>query len=153
MTSPPVTSPSLQRREWTAIVAVGATYLLAGLIFGALAGTAYSQGARAAWRLAAWVVSIVAFAAHIWVERAVWGRTSTRTALCAAAATALGAFGLAAAANVHAYVVSAHAHAVALRLSLLVWPVLTAVPAFVVAWVSATLIGRVRPSRGERAAV
>ena len=49
-----------------AVVIVGVVYLVAGLVFGALAGAAGSHQMRVAWRLAAWATSAAAFASHIW---------------------------------------------------------------------------------------
>jgi hypothetical protein len=54
------------------------------------------------WRLLAWVVSLVVFAAHIGHEQFRFGHRPRTTAWHAAAAVGLGAFGLAAAAGVHA---------------------------------------------------
>jgi len=52
-------------------------------------------------------------------------------------------FGLAIAANVHAYAVGAREHAFALALSLAIWPITTALPAFVAALVAAIFFDRV----------
>ncbi len=122
------------RPRWfqTAIL-VAVVYLVAGIAFGALAGAAASHQMRVTWRLAAWVVSAAAFAAHIWYEQVRLRRSPATTALHAAAAAALGAFGLAVAAIVHAHAVSSNRHV----LAFLVWPVVTALPAFVVALAAA----------------
>ena len=126
------------------VLCLGAFYLIAGLVFGALAGQAASHQMVVAWRWAAWAVSAIAFGAHIVYEQ-VRLRSSPRiTALRVASAAALGAFGLAVAANVHAQTVSPHKDSLILVLSLVIWPVITALPAFVVALVSATLLARVR---------
>ena len=68
----------------------------------------------------------------------------TITALHVSSATGLGAFGLAVVANVHAQSVSPDQHSLILALSLAIWPVITALPAFVVALFSATLFARAR---------
>src|SRR5262245_10625071 len=125
---------------------VGSMYLVAGIVFGELAGRAASGQGRVAWRWAAWLVSGVVFGAHILYEQ-VRLRTSPKfAALHVSAAAAVGAFGLAAAANVHAYVASAHEHVLMLALSLAIWPLMTALPAFLVALVAALLVARVRRS-------
>jgi phosphoglycerol transferase MdoB-like AlkP superfamily enzyme len=126
-----------------AALLVGAVYLVAGLGFGALARDAATTEARTAWRLAAWAVSAVAFAAHIWYERARRRSSPAVTAHNAALAVALGAFGLAVAAALHG---QATHHRFPLW-ALVVWPVLAALPAFVVALVTAALLARVCPSR------
>jgi len=125
-----------------AVLYLGVAYLTAGLLFGTLAGQAASTQVRVAWRWAAWVVSAIAFGAHIVYEQ-VRLRSSPRiTALHVSAAAGLGAFGLAVAANVHAQTISPHQHSLILLLSLAIWPVMTALPAFVVALVAAILFVR-----------
>jgi hypothetical protein len=127
-----------------AALLLGSVYLVVGLLFGELAGRAASVQGRVAWRWAAWIVSGVAFGAHILYEQ-VRLRSSPRiTAFRVSSAAALGAFGLAVAANVHAYATSALDHSLALGLSLLLWPVITMLPAFCVAFVAAILVARVR---------
>ncbi|MBI1876243.1 MAG: hypothetical protein HYS05_20450 [Acidobacteria bacterium] len=127
-----------------AVLYLGVVYLAAGILFGTLAGQAASTQMRVAWRWAAWVVSAIAFGAHIVYEQ-VRLRSSPRiTALHVSSAAGLGAFGLAVAANVHAQSVSPDQHSLILVLSLAIWPVMTALPAFVVALLSATLFARAR---------
>ena len=129
-----------------AVLYLGVVYLTAGILFGTLAGQAASTQVRAAWRWAAWVVSAIAFGAHIVYEQ-VRLRSSPRiTALHVSSAAGLGAFGLAVAANVHALSVSPDKHSLLLVLSLAIWPVMTALPAFVVALVAALLFARARRS-------
>ena len=134
----------------TAVVRIalfaGSMYLVAGIVFGELAGRAASAQTRVAWRWAAWLVSGALFGAHILYEQVRLRSSPKIAALHVSAAAALGAFGLAVAANVHAYVVSAHEHALMLAVSLAIWPFMTALPAFVVALVAALLVARVRRS-------
>jgi hypothetical protein len=125
-----------------AVVLVGVAYLLAGFVFGALAKTAASNQTRVAWRLAAWVISAVAFAAHIGYEQVQLGSSRRSTALHAALAVALGALGLAAAASLHAQATHRHFPIAALG----IWPIMTGVPAFVVALAAAALLARGRRS-------
>ena len=133
----------MKRAAVWAVVILGVVYLVAGIVFGALAGRAASQQTLKAWRLAAWVVSAIGFGAHIVYEQ-VRLRSSPRiTALHVSAAAGLGAFGLAVAANVHALNVSPQQVPLLLILSLAIWPVMTALPAFVVALVAAILFARV----------
>jgi len=125
------------------VLFLGAVYFIVGVVFGAFAGRAASSQGRVAWRWAAWAVSAAVFGAHILYERA-RARSSPRiTALHASSGAALGALGLAIAANVHAHTVGAREHALALALSLAIWPIMTALPAFVVALVVAVLFDRV----------
>jgi hypothetical protein len=125
-----------------AVLFVGLIYLLAGLVFGALAGSAASHQMVVAWRLAAWVISAVAYAAHIGYENVRLRSSPATTAFHVALAVALGAFGLAVAASLHSRTTHHHFPAFALA----VWPVATAVPAFVVALVAAVLLTQARRS-------
>lgn len=136
------------RPPWLrAVLLVGVVYLVAGLAFGALAGQAGSHRMVVTWRLAAWVLSAVAFALHIGYER-VHRRSSARTtAWRAALAAALGAFGLAVAANVHALAASNRQYSLAHLLALFLWPLVTALPAFLVAWAAGAGLSLVR--RGD----
>jgi len=125
------------------VLFLGVVYFIVGVVFGALAGRAETSQGRVAWRWAAWALSAAIFGGHIVYER-VRARTSPRvTALHASSAAALGAFGLAVAANVHAHTVGAREHALALALSLVIWPIMTALPAFVAGLVAAILFDRV----------
>lgn len=123
--------------RWSRVVLiVGVVYLVAGLVFGALAGAAGSQQFRVAWRLAAWATSAAAFATHIWYEQLRLRHSPATTAFHAALAVAIGAFGLAVSASVHAMRV----HKSFPVSALLSWPLVTALPAFIVAFVAAAVI-------------
>jgi|SRR2546423_700693 len=133
------------RSHWgRAAILVGLVYFVTGIVSGALAAAASTQG-RTAWRLAAWIISAAAFAAHIRYDYVRLRSSPTRTAWHAAAAVALGAFGLAAAANIRSGMTAAHARPL-LRLSVLIWPIMSGVPAFVVALAAAALLARTRRS-------
>ena len=115
-------------------------YLVAGVGLGGLAGRAASAEMRVNWRLLAWLISAVAFAAQIVHEQFRLRSSPVNTALHAALATGLGAFGLAVAANIHAHTSgSSHPRSFAF-LTLVAWPALTGVPAFVVALGAAALL-------------
>src|SRR5690349_5094974 len=104
----------------------GAIYVAIGVGFAPL-----STPSVFFWRLAAWVVSAVVFVAHVGYQ-CFWLQSLPRvTALHAALGAGLGSFGLAAAANVHA-LVTGTGNLRLLRIALLVWPVITAIPAFIV---------------------
>ena len=127
-------------------IAASAIYLVAGILFGSLSGRAASNTGRLGWRWAAWIVSAGAFGWQIVYERIRIGSSSVVAAGHASAAAAVAAFGLAVAANIHRYLVSSDEHAFALGLSLAIWPAITAVPAFFVALVGASLLARPRQS-------
>lgn len=127
------------RRSWVrALILVAVAYAAIGIVFAALAADANHVRL---WRLAAWVASAVVAAAHIWYEHYRLGSSPRPTALHAAGAVALGAFGLALAANVHWLVAGTHGQRPPL-LALPVWPVVTALPAFLAALVVAAVLAR-----------
>ena len=131
-------------RRWAGIAAmVGAVYAAIGLWF---PNPAAASGQQFAWRLAAWIVSGVVFAAHIAYQQLGARSTVRATALRAALAAALGAFLLAAVAAARAWLHGSERlvlHAIAL----LAWPLLVAIPAFLVALAAAAVLARVRPGR------
>ena len=115
---------------------VAVAYVVIGIGFGVLANAHHVR----LWRLAAWVASAVVAVVQIGYEHQ--RRSSPRaTALHTAGAVALGAFGLALAANVH-WLFAATRGPRSPLLALLVWPVITAIPAFLVALVVAALLAR-----------
>ena len=109
-------------------VLLGIGYALVGIVF------AVPTSHVRAWRLGAWAVSAVGYAAHIAYERFRLRNSPGSAALHVALAVALGAFGLAVGANIHSLSAgSANQHRQFLLLSLGIWPVITALPAFLVA--------------------
>lgn len=128
------------RRSWVgATLLVAVVYLVVGI--GTARGGRWTNPSHMSWRLAAWLLSAIAFASHIAYEQLRLRSTALATALHAALAAAIGAFGLAAAALLHAQTRFA-LHA----LSLAAWPLLVAVPAFLVAFVLAAGLRAIRPA-------
>ena len=127
-----------QRRWFWAVLAVGVMYFAAGIVFAELAKTAASNQVRVAWRLAAWGISATAFATHIAYEHIRLRSSPVMTALHASFAVGLGAFGLAISASIHAQTTHQRFPAFAIA----VWPVMTALPAFVVALALAAVLAR-----------
>jgi len=131
-----------------AMLLLGVFYCVVGLVSGSLAGRAASHQALVAWRWAAWVISAIAFGAHIVYEQVRLHTSPRITAFHVSCAAGLGAFGLAVAANIHGLTVSPGRPSLLMVLSLVIWPAMTAVAAFVVALVAASLFARVwRSSR------
>ena len=121
----------------------GVVYLVVGVGF---PNPPASNQMQFMWRLAAWMICAAAFAIHIGLEHVRFRNPPARTALHAALSVALGALGLAAAANVHARTAgSGNKHLLAL--ALVIWPIMTGVPAFLVALAAAAGLGRVRARR------
>jgi hypothetical protein len=122
------------------MILVAAAYALIGIVFALLDDSPDPDTVRL-WRLAAWVVSGAVAAAHILYEQYRAGSSPRRTALHAAWAVALGTFGLALAANVNWLLADTHTQRAPL-LALPVWPVITAVPAFLLALAIASALAR-----------
>jgi hypothetical protein len=136
------------RPSTRAIVLVGVFYAIVGVVF------AWPVNHVRAWRLAAWLVSAAAFAVHIGYESFRARAVPSRAAVRVASAVALGAFGLAVSATIHSFVVaSSGQHRRLVMLALAIWPIMTGVPAFVVAlaagFVLARLAARRAPSRAS----
>lgn len=119
---------------------IGVWYVVVGRVFALPA--AHVQ----AWRLAAWVVCGVAFATHIGYEHFRLRHSPLVVARHASVAVALGAFLLAVAAMIHSQWTTSAIRPIWL-LALVLWPAITAVPAFLAALVTAVLLVRLRPSR------
>ena len=134
------------RRWLAAALAVAALYVIAGLAFGIRADAAADDQMRVAWRLAAFGVSAAAFAAHLAWEHFRLRNSPPLASLHVSAAVALGAFALAAAVNIHPPRAPGHR----LLLALLLWPIVTALPAFLTASALTTLATAIE--RGQRSA-
>lgn len=126
-----------KRRTWLFIVLlVGAFYCTVGIAFGVFAAWSSSNRTVVAWRVASFVVSLVAFAIHIGYEHFRLRNRPLRNASHTSMAVAIGAFALAVAANIHSIGVASANHRL-LAAALVIWPVMTGIPAFVVALIAA----------------
>ena len=125
-------------QRWVlAALLVGVVYVIIGRVFAVPADHAR------AWRLAAWVASGIAYAAHIGYERLTL-RSSTRVAAVhVAVAVAIGAGGLALAGLIHSLSAGSELRP-AWLLALVLWPAITAVPALLVALVAGAALTRLR---------
>ena len=133
------------RQRWfSTVILVGLLYLAVGIISATLAGAAASDQMRFFWRLSAFVISALVFAAHIAYEHFRLRNTTRPTAWHASVAVAFGAFALALAANIHD-LGSASGYRPRMLIALVAWPLLTAVPAFIVALVVAAGLAVKRP--------
>lgn len=131
-------------RPWVrAALLAGVAYFLIGRAFAVPASNVH------VWRLAAWVVSGVVFAAHIGFEHARFPQPTRTTALHASLAVALGAFLLAVAGALRSVLVTSTLSPSWL-LAFVVWPLATAIPAFVAALVAAALLARLPRRAGTR---
>ena len=123
-----------------AVILFALVYLLVGVAF---PNPPASNEAQFMWRLSAWLICAVAFAIHIGLGYFRFRNSPGRTALHAALSVALGALGLAAAANIHARTTGTGSQYL-LALALIVWPLITALPAFLVAFVVATVLAKLK---------
>jgi hypothetical protein len=114
---------------------IGVLYFVVGRAF-ALSAT-HVQG----WRLAAWIVSGVLYASHIAYENVRLRNPPGATAWHVAAGVAIGALGLAVAGMLHSFSTTSGIRP-AWFLALVLWPAITAVPAFVGALVAGMLLRR-----------
>src|SRR5689334_4646803 len=120
---------------WTVLVS-GAAYAIIGIGTAVLASVTGGK----TWRIAAWLFSLAVFALHFAFERRKRAERlglATRLAL----GVALGALVVAALGPVRAHWAEASRTKLVL-LSLIAWPILTGVPAFLVAWVGGFLFDR-----------
>jgi hypothetical protein len=134
------------RQSWfRAVVLLAAFYAAVGIAF------ALPASHVRVWRLAAWVVSFVAYAAHVAYERFRFGSSPVSAALHVAAAAGLGALGLAVAALMRSLAtVSPGEHQRLLLVALVAWPFITGVPAFLVGLCASGLLARLtRSARGD----
>jgi hypothetical protein len=136
------------RRGWLGTATlVGVLYVAAGIASAALAGAASSTQMRLLWRLSAFVISGVVFAAHLAHEHFRLRNPARPTAWHASVAAALGGLGLALWANLHD-LASASGYRPRMLVALVAWPLLTGVPAFLVALVVAAIGDRVSRRAG-----
>ena len=127
----------LSSHRWVpATLLLGAAYLVIGRAFAAPTEHVFF------WRRAAWVVSGIAFAAHIAYEHVVWRSTPRAAAVHVALAVAIGAGGLALAGLIHSLSGGSGVRP-AWLLSLVLWPAITAAPAFLVALVAGWALARI----------
>lgn len=114
----------------------GAAYFLIGRLF-----TLPADHVRL-WRLAAWIASGGVYAAHIWYEHFRLRSPARSTALHIAVAVAIGGFTLAVAGMIHSLATTSAIRPTWL-LALVIFPAVTAVPAYVGALVAVAMIRRI----------
>ena len=128
-----------RRQSWFGIaIVIGILYGVIGIVF------ALPANEVRMWRLAAWVVSAALYATHIGYEHLRLRNPVLAIASHAAVAVAIGAFMLASAATIHKAVAASPAPYSRFLLALIVWPIVTATPAFVVALFASMVLARLR---------
>ncbi len=129
---PRLVSISMSESHWSpwvrVVLVVGGVYGCVGIVF------AGPTDHVKAWRLAAWLVCAITYAAHICYEHFRLRNSAPSAALHVALAVALGAFFLALGANINSLSrPSTGEHQRLLLLAFGLWPVITGLPAFLVA--------------------
>ena len=122
-------------------ILIGVLYSVIGILFGL--PTSHVQ----AWRFAAWITSAVIYATHIWYKYFRGRNSATATALHVATAVGIGAFGLAIGAVVHSLVASPDYSRWRFGLALVIWPLVTGLPAFLVALIITLLLNLFRQNK------
>jgi hypothetical protein len=123
------------------VILFGMVYLVVSVAF---PNPPASNKMQFMWRLAAWLTCAIAFVIHIGLEYFRLRNSPRRTALHVSLSVALGAFSLTVAANIHALRTGTGNQRL-LALALVIWPIITAVPAFVAALTVAAGLARMRP--------
>ncbi len=129
-------------KTWKMVIFFGIGYSLVGIAF---PNPSSQSQAQQIWRLAAWITSVIIFGIQIWYEHFRLHNLPRTIAIHVAISAALGAFGLAVAANIHS-LNSITANRALLIVSLILWPILIGVPAFVVAIIIALILARIKPT-------
>lgn len=137
------TSTSRTPIRWQAVLVAGVAYGVVGMVTAALAGSAGSRAGVTGWRLAAWALSLAIFVGQLRASRAIAERSPASAALEVALGVALGALLLAAVGPVRGHWHDPNLARVAV-LSVVVWPVMTGVPAYVVAYVVQRAVSRIQ---------
>lgn len=123
-----------------AVLIASVAYGAVGLATAMLSGAASSPGVAQVWRLTAWLLSFVIFAGHIAIARG-GNKSRARAAMDVALAVALGALVVAFLGPVRSHWGDPQRIKVAL-LSVVLWPVLTGLPAFAVALFAGVVLDR-----------
>src|SRR5437763_13516879 len=134
------------RRRLSVALLVAIIYPVVGITFAILDARSATASIRI-WRLTAWLVSGAAFAAHFTYEHRRLRSSPLRTALDVSLAVALGAFVLAIWVNLHALQVATRPRSPLAPLALILFPLVTGTPAFVIALATAGVAGRLRLRR------
>jgi hypothetical protein len=128
-----------------AALSAGAIYLLVGI---GVPNPSSPGEAQFLWRLAAWLMGGVVFLGHFAFEHFHLQNVPRMVAFHVSLAVALGTFAIAVAANIHALRTEiSHQHL--LLTALIIWPVIAAVPAFLVAFAGSGILARFRAKGTE----
>ena len=133
-------------RWYNAAIVVGVLYFAITVTTGALAAMAQTGRGLFLWRLSAFVFCGIAFLTHIAYEHFRLHSTAKATACHTSIAVVIGALALAVSANMND-LITGSGYRGRMLLALIIWPILTAVPAFIAALILALCCGKLRPRR------
>jgi hypothetical protein len=128
-----------RRQRWLGVaMVIGVLYGIVGIVF------AWPSNGVRLWRLAAWIVCGALYAVHIGWEHFRYGNRALAAASHVAAAVAVGGLVLAVAATIHRVLAVSPTPYWRFLIALVVWPMITAAPAFVVALLANLVLARLR---------
>jgi len=130
------------QQSFKAVLLASLAYLIIGIVFAILAKGASLAPMQTAWRLVAWFTSASVFTIHIWYEHFRLRNLPFKASLHVSLAMALGAMTLALAAYLQRLASSENPSSLAW--AIIAWPLFTALPGFLIAFVSTTVIDRIR---------
>lgn len=130
-----------RNRHTGAAVLAALAYVVIGVATATFAGSATTPQIRTAWRLAGWLLSLAVFLLHLGYEHVRTGTSDVRGALRTAAAVALAAFVLAVVGPARTHLNASDFGRVVI-LSVVLWPIATGVPAFLVSLLGGMAIRR-----------
>ena len=125
---------------------IAIVYPAVGIAFAELDHLSASAPVRI-WRLAAWLVSAVAFGSHLAYEQFRLRTPPLRAAFHVSLAVAIGAFALAVWVNLRVRWLGSSQQSPLAPWALVLFPLVTGVPAFLVSFATVAILDRVRPSR------
>ena len=125
----------------SAVVLAALAYVVIGVATADFAGGAATSQMRTAWRLAGWLLSLAVFLVHLGYEHVRTRNSNARGALRTASAVAIAALVLALVGPVRSHW-TASDFGRAVILSVVLWPIVTGVPAFLVSLLGGMVLRR-----------
>ena len=125
------------------LLGIGLLYAAIGFVTGELSQSAGSPQWQNLWRLSAWPLSLLVFVCHFALERLKLSNPTLRTARNVAIAAGLGGLLLAVVGPVRTHWGEAD-FGRATVLSVVLWPLLTGIPAFLLGWIGGWVVDRFR---------
>jgi hypothetical protein len=136
------------RRTWVGVaLGAAALYPLIGVLFALPTSQPAAPTVVLAWRLAAWLASAGVFMLHLWFELRRRGTSTLPAAIHVAFAVAVGAFLLAVWILVRAHWIHSATQSRLAPLALVLFPLVTGLPAFLGALAAGAVYTRLRSHR------